>query len=223
MNIHELVRELREPADTKIVLLVADGIGGLPLEPGGKTELETASHPNLDDVRPGRGERAERPRPARDHPRQRAGAPGAVRLRPAGIPHRPRHPRSPGDQLSGRAEGRGGPGELLHPRPGRQDHRPPGRPADHRAVRRTGQEDAGHHDPRGRGVRRAGEGAPVRAGVPRRRAGRDVNDTDPQQVGLEPLQAAPVRQQTAGDATEPDSAKTAASANEFVAEGAGGA
>lgn len=49
MNIHELVRELREPADTKIVLLVADGIGGLPLEPGGKTELETASHHNLDE------------------------------------------------------------------------------------------------------------------------------------------------------------------------------
>jgi 2,3-bisphosphoglycerate-independent phosphoglycerate mutase len=48
MNIHELVRELKEPADTKIVLLVADGLGGLPMQPGGKTELETASHPNLD-------------------------------------------------------------------------------------------------------------------------------------------------------------------------------
>src|SRR6266478_2105292 len=48
MKIHELIRELREPADTKIVLLVADGLGGLPLEPGGKTELETASTPNLD-------------------------------------------------------------------------------------------------------------------------------------------------------------------------------
>jgi 2,3-bisphosphoglycerate-independent phosphoglycerate mutase len=48
MNIHDMVRELREPADTKIVLLVADGLGGLPLEPGGKTELETARTPNLD-------------------------------------------------------------------------------------------------------------------------------------------------------------------------------
>jgi len=48
MNIHELIRELREPAQSKIVLLVADGLGGLPLEPGGKTELETASTPNLD-------------------------------------------------------------------------------------------------------------------------------------------------------------------------------
>src|ERR1043165_4794997 len=48
MNIHDLIRELREPATTKIVLLVADGLGGLPLEPGGKTELETARTPNLD-------------------------------------------------------------------------------------------------------------------------------------------------------------------------------
>lgn len=50
MNIHQLIQELREPADTKIVLVVADGLGGLPLEPGGKTELETAATPNLDAV-----------------------------------------------------------------------------------------------------------------------------------------------------------------------------
>jgi len=48
MNTHDLVRDLREPAKSKIVLLVADGLGGLPLEPGGMTELETASTPNLD-------------------------------------------------------------------------------------------------------------------------------------------------------------------------------
>jgi 2,3-bisphosphoglycerate-independent phosphoglycerate mutase len=48
MDIQNLIRELREPNDTKIVLLVADGLGGLPLEPGGKTELETARTPNLD-------------------------------------------------------------------------------------------------------------------------------------------------------------------------------
>ncbi|MBY0514530.1 MAG: 2,3-bisphosphoglycerate-independent phosphoglycerate mutase [Gemmataceae bacterium] len=48
MNTHDLIRELREQGKTKIVLLVADGLGGLPLEPGGKTELETARTPNLD-------------------------------------------------------------------------------------------------------------------------------------------------------------------------------
>ncbi len=48
MNIHELVQELREPAQSKIVLLVADGLGGLPITPGGRTELETARTPHLD-------------------------------------------------------------------------------------------------------------------------------------------------------------------------------
>ncbi len=48
MNMHQLLRELREPADTKIVLFVADGLGGLPMEPGGKTELESARTPHLD-------------------------------------------------------------------------------------------------------------------------------------------------------------------------------
>ena len=48
MKEHELVRELAEKNSSKIVMLVADGLGGLPMEPGGKTELETASTPNLD-------------------------------------------------------------------------------------------------------------------------------------------------------------------------------
>jgi len=48
MNIHDLIRELHEPSTSKIVLLVADGLGGLPIEPGGKTELESARTPNLD-------------------------------------------------------------------------------------------------------------------------------------------------------------------------------
>jgi 2,3-bisphosphoglycerate-independent phosphoglycerate mutase len=48
MTTQDLIRELREPADSKIVLLVADGLGGLPLEPGGLTELESARTPNLD-------------------------------------------------------------------------------------------------------------------------------------------------------------------------------
>jgi len=48
VNQLDLVRELAEQAASKIVMLVADGLGGLPLEPGGKTELETAVTPNLD-------------------------------------------------------------------------------------------------------------------------------------------------------------------------------
>ena len=48
MTEHDLIRELAEKNSTKIVMLVADGLGGLPLEPGGRTELETARTPNLD-------------------------------------------------------------------------------------------------------------------------------------------------------------------------------
>src|SRR6201988_2841508 len=48
MNMHDLIRELREANSAKIVLLVADGLGGLPLEPNGKTELESARTPHLD-------------------------------------------------------------------------------------------------------------------------------------------------------------------------------
>jgi 2,3-bisphosphoglycerate-independent phosphoglycerate mutase len=48
MDMHELTRDLKQKSDSKIVMLVADGLGGLPLTPGGKTELETARTPNLD-------------------------------------------------------------------------------------------------------------------------------------------------------------------------------
>jgi 2,3-bisphosphoglycerate-independent phosphoglycerate mutase len=50
MDMHELTRELKVKNDSKIVMLVADGLGGLPLTPGGKTELETAKTPNLDEL-----------------------------------------------------------------------------------------------------------------------------------------------------------------------------
>jgi len=47
---HDLTRALHRQNDSKIVLLVADGLGGLPREPGGQTELETARTPNLDEL-----------------------------------------------------------------------------------------------------------------------------------------------------------------------------
>ena len=50
MDIQDLVRTLHEKSDSKIVLLVADGLGGLPIEPGGPTELEAARTPNLDNL-----------------------------------------------------------------------------------------------------------------------------------------------------------------------------
>ena len=44
------IKNLLQPADTKIVLLVMDGLGGLPKGLGYGTELETAKTPNLDDL-----------------------------------------------------------------------------------------------------------------------------------------------------------------------------
>ncbi|HEV3476225.1 MAG TPA: 2,3-bisphosphoglycerate-independent phosphoglycerate mutase [Rubrobacteraceae bacterium] len=47
----DLMRELSVKTDSKIVLLVVDGIGGLPVEGSdGKTELEAADTPNLDSL-----------------------------------------------------------------------------------------------------------------------------------------------------------------------------
>ena len=46
----ELTRELQIPANTKILQLVLDGLGGLPRESDGKTELEAADTPNLDGL-----------------------------------------------------------------------------------------------------------------------------------------------------------------------------
>ncbi len=48
MNNLDLMRELAIEGKTKILLLVLDGVGGLPLTPEGPTELEAAHTPNLD-------------------------------------------------------------------------------------------------------------------------------------------------------------------------------
>jgi 2,3-bisphosphoglycerate-independent phosphoglycerate mutase len=50
MDLHELTRELNIKNDAKIVMVVADGLGGLPIEPGGPTELEAARTPHLDGL-----------------------------------------------------------------------------------------------------------------------------------------------------------------------------
>ena len=44
----DLIKPLAIRNASKIVLAVADGLGGLPLEPGGPTELEAAATPHLD-------------------------------------------------------------------------------------------------------------------------------------------------------------------------------
>ncbi len=48
MDMHVLTRDLQVKNNSKIVMLVGDGLGGLPMTPGGKTELEMAKTPHLD-------------------------------------------------------------------------------------------------------------------------------------------------------------------------------
>ena len=46
----EFISKLKKQSKSKIVLLVIDGLGGLPLQPNGLTELETSKIPNLDSL-----------------------------------------------------------------------------------------------------------------------------------------------------------------------------
>lgn len=46
----DLMRRLTQSGKSKIVLFVMDGLGGLPVEPGGPTELEAAHTPHLDQL-----------------------------------------------------------------------------------------------------------------------------------------------------------------------------
>ena len=50
MNLFDVYRTLAKGPDGKIVLLVFDGLGGLPREAGGPTELEAAATPQLDQL-----------------------------------------------------------------------------------------------------------------------------------------------------------------------------
>lgn len=46
----DVIRELSQESNSKIIMLVIDGLGGLPRLVGGLTELETAPTPNLDTL-----------------------------------------------------------------------------------------------------------------------------------------------------------------------------
>ena len=219
MNIHELVHELREPANTKIVLLVADGLGGLPMERGGQTELESARRPNLDQcardgvsglsipvlpgVTPGSG-------PGHlglfgyDPLEYRIGR-GILEALGINFPVGPKDVAIRGNFCTLGADGK-----ITDRRAGRPTtDRCKAMVERLRTIAVPGVEVFVEPVKEHRFVLVfRGDGL-----------GGHVNDTDPQQVGLEPLAAAPVPQKTvAATPTAADSVRTAAVANEFVAK-----
>jgi 2,3-bisphosphoglycerate-independent phosphoglycerate mutase len=50
MNLQYVIKDIVRKTDTKIILLVIDGLGGIPHPTTGKTELEAAATPNLDKL-----------------------------------------------------------------------------------------------------------------------------------------------------------------------------
>ena len=50
MTDHDLMRTLHRREGGRIVLLILDGLGGLPVEPGGPTALEAAMTPTMDQL-----------------------------------------------------------------------------------------------------------------------------------------------------------------------------
>ncbi len=86
----DFIHQLIIPAQTKIAMIILDGLGGLAIEPGGRTELETARTPNLDAL----AESSELGLVGAGCPGhyggERTGSPWVIRIRSAQIPHRAR-------------------------------------------------------------------------------------------------------------------------------------
>ena len=118
---------LIQPADTKILLVVMDGLGGYADADHG-TELEEAATPHLDarargHRRPGR---AGRPR---HHARLGPGPPRPLRLRPRAVRARARRAVGGGPRLRAARRRRRRPRQPRHPRRRRHHHRPARRAA----------------------------------------------------------------------------------------------
>ena len=81
MEWEDLARELSQQTDSKVVLLVMDGVGGLPAD--GQSELEAARKPNLDALAKAGVCGVSDPVMMGITPGQRPVAPGPFRLRSA--------------------------------------------------------------------------------------------------------------------------------------------
>ncbi len=167
MDMHELTRELKVASDSKIVMLVADGLGGLPLEPGGKTELETARTPNLDELARRGISGASIPVKPGITPGSGPGHLGLFGYDPLEVSHRPRRARGHGHRLRAGPARRRGPRQLLHARRPGPHRRPPRGPDHQRRQRPAGRRAGQGANSRRRSIRRAGQGASLRGRVSR--------------------------------------------------------
>ena len=210
MDMHQLTRELHVKNDSKIVMLVADGLGGLPLEPGGQTELETANTPNLDALAKRGVCGSSIPVKPGITPGSGPGHLGLFGYDPLKYRHRPRRLGGHRHRLRARPQRRGHPRQLLHARRQRATSAtaaPAASPAKKarrwpiklRAVKIPGVEVFVEPVKEHRFVVVfRGEGL-----------GGDVHDTDPQATGVPPLDPVP---------SNPASEKTAEVASEFIAQ-----
>ena len=170
------IAALQVSNDRRILLLVMDGLGGLPRAPGGPHRAGGGAHPEPRCPGPRCRVRAAPPHRLRHRPRLGARSPGPVRLRPAAVPDRPRHRGRARHRLPGAERGRRRAPELRHPRRCRGGNRPPRRAYPHRAVRRAGRAAGRDRPARGGGGGASGARLPRRGGVarcrPQRRGGR---------------------------------------------------
>ena len=164
----DLMRELAIESRSKIVLLVADGLGGLPREPGGPTELEAAVTPHLDGLVARNVCGLSHSGRARHHARQRPRPSRPVRLRPARL-HRSAAAcsrRSASTSIWGRTTSRRAAiSAPSMPTAGSPTAAPAGSSSEVGA--RAGREAARRPDRGRRDFRRAGQGLSLRAGDPR--------------------------------------------------------
>ena len=151
MNNFDLIRELSIESPSKILMVVADGLGGLP-GPEGLSELEMAKTPNLDQLAAESVCGVTQPVLPGITPGSGPGHLALFGYDPLSLRHWPRRAGRFGHRFRAESERPLGAGQLLHGGRQGRDHRPPRRPHGHRPERGAVQHPAGDQDRWRRGL-----------------------------------------------------------------------